>query len=96
MLRPLYLISEGRKVKNPNLREVKMKDSSDPVVSELKRITKLLALSIVRTEPSLREQIKLLHQLEFTNKEISDMLRIPEGTVSSNLARAKQPKTKEI
>jgi len=73
-----------------------MKDSSeDPVVAELKRITKLLALSIVRTETSLREQVKLLHQFGFQNKEISDILQIPEGTVSSNLARAKQSNIKK-
>lgn len=68
-----------------------MKESNeDPIVAELKRIAKLLALSLVRTETSLREQIKLLHQFGFKRMEIADFLRIPVGTVSSNLSRAKQ------
>jgi len=70
-------------------------DNEDPIVAELKRITKLLALSIVRTEDSLREQVKLLHQLGFQNREISDLLQIPEGTVRSNLFRAKQSEIKK-
>ncbi len=69
--------------------------NEDPVVTELKRITKLLALSIVRTEASLREQIKLLHKFGFQQKEISDLLQIPEGTVASNLSRAKQSEIKK-
>ena len=72
-----------------------MKETIDPVVAELKRITKLLALSIVRAETSLREQIKLLHQFDFTNREIADILKIPEGTVRSNIFRARQSKTKK-
>jgi DNA-directed RNA polymerase specialized sigma24 family protein len=67
----------------------------DPVVAELKRITKLLALSLVKNEALLREQIKLLDQYDFSQKEISEMLHIPLGTVGSNLARAKQSELKK-
>jgi len=73
-----------------------MKETTDdPVVFELKRITKLLALSIVKTEPTSKEQIKLLHQLEFQNKEIADLLKIPESTVGTILFRDRQAKTKK-
>lgn len=70
--------------------------NEDPVVTELKRITKLLALSLVKNEASLREQINLLNQYEFHQKEISEMLQIPIGTVKSNLARARQAKAKKV
>jgi DNA-directed RNA polymerase specialized sigma24 family protein len=63
--------------------------NEDPIVAELRRITKLLALSIVKNIGSPREQITFLHQLGFQNTEISDLLKIPEGTVASNLSRAK-------
>ena len=66
-----------------------------PVVAELKRITKLLALSLVKNEVSSREQIKLLDQYDFSQKEISEMLHIPLGTVGINLARAKQSELKK-
>jgi len=67
----------------------------DPVVVELKRITKLLALSIVRDEASLREQIKFLNRYGFQPKEISELLQIPPGTVRSSLSRARQSKIKK-
>jgi len=69
--------------------------NEDPVVTELRNIKKLLALSLIKDEPSLREQIKLLNQYGFQQKEISELLQIPRGTVSSNLARAKQSNTKK-
>lgn len=69
--------------------------NEDPVVTELKNIKKLLALSLIKDEPSLRKQIKLLNQYGFQQKEISKLLQIPQGTVSSNLARAKQSNTKK-
>jgi len=69
--------------------------NEDPVVTELRNIKKLLALSLIKDEPSFREQIKLLNQYGFQQKEISELLQIPRGTVSSNLARAKQSNTKK-
>lgn len=73
-----------------------MKEHNEgPVVTELRNIKKLLALSLIKGEPFLREQIKLLNQYGFQQKEISELLRIPRGTVSSNLARAKQSNTKK-
>jgi len=73
-----------------------MKEHNEaPVVTELRNIKKLLALSLIKDEPSLRKQIKLLNQYGFQQKEISELLQIPQGTVSSNLARAKQSNTKK-
>ena len=69
--------------------------NEDPVITELRNIKKLLALSLIKGEPSLREQIKLLNQYGFQPKEISELLQIPQGTVSSNLARAKQSNIKK-
>lgn len=70
-------------------------NKDEEMLEELRRIAKLLALSLVRNEPSERGQIVLLNRYGYQPKEISELLQINENTVRSNLFRARLAKAKK-
>lgn len=58
-------------------------------------IKNIINISLAKLEPEFRSVVVLRHIQGFSTKETSDILKIPQGTVLSRLARG-QKKLKEI
>jgi DNA-directed RNA polymerase specialized sigma24 family protein len=65
------------------------------ILTELKEIKKILALSLVKSESSEGEQVKMLNRYGFQPKEISELLQMNHSTVRNILFRAGQTKSKK-
>jgi DNA-directed RNA polymerase specialized sigma24 family protein len=62
----------------------------DEILQELRRISKLLALTATRELKQQTEKIELLYNIGFQYKEIADLIGTTPGTVSVALARIKK------
>lgn len=70
-------------------------ENEDAILKELKAIKKLLALSLVKNESSINEQVKMLDRCGFQQKEISDLLQLSYSNVRVILFRDRQTKKKK-
>lgn len=60
------------------------------ILQELKRISKLLALSLVENRATQSEKIEMLEQYGFSNKEIADLLGTTGDTVRATLSKIRK------
>lgn len=69
-----------------------------PAPDEIGQITDRHSLTeaVSRLKPEFKEVVLLFYYQGFTVTEISDMLQIAEGTVSSRLSRAREKLQKEL
>ena len=69
-----------------------------PAPDEIGQITDRhsLAEAVSLLKPEFKEVVLLFYYQGFTVTEISDMLQIAEGTVSSRLSRAREKLQKEL
>ena len=60
------------------------------MLQELKRISKLLALSLVENRNTQSDKIEMLSQYGFTNKEIANLLATTDDTVRATLSKIRK------
>ncbi len=70
-------------------------EKENEILEELKQIKKLLALSLVKSESSETEQVKMLKHYGFQPIEISELLQKNPSTVRNILFQARQAKEKK-
>ncbi len=61
------------------------KSEQEQILSRLTTISKLLAMQVVREEPTREGQVDLLDAAGFSAREIGDLLGIKPGTVATTL-----------
>ena len=70
------------------------------IVQELKRISRLLALTLIREQTNQTEQVRMLDSYGFKPVEIADLLNTTKNTVYATLSylrkKAKSEKGKEL
>lgn len=64
--------------------------NEEQILQELRRITRLLAMTLVKDEATQSNQIEILDRYGFQPKDIADLLRTTPNTVSVALSRIKK------
>ena len=73
-----------------------MSDSNEEqILQELKRINRLLALTLIKDQTNQTEQIEMLDRYGFQPKDIADLLRIKPNIVSATLSYIRKKATSE-
>lgn len=68
-----------------------MSDSNEELMlQELRRISKLLALSLIEDKTLQSEKIEMLDRYGFQQKEIADLLKTTPNTVSAHLSNIRK------
>lgn len=68
-----------------------MSDSNEgQILEELRRISRLLALSLIRDKTSQTEQVEALDRYGFQPKDIAGLLRIKLNIVTATLSQVRK------
>lgn len=67
-----------------------MSSSNEEVLQELKRISKLLALSLIENKTLQMDKVEMLDRYGFQQKEIADLLRITPKNVGAHLSNIRK------
>lgn len=68
--------------------------NEEPILKELKRISRLLALSLIENKNLQNEKIELLDRFGFSQKEIAEFLTTTPNIVSATLSNIRKKSTK--
>jgi len=67
-----------------------MSSSNEEVLQELKRISKLLALSLIENKTLQSDKVEMLDRYGFQQKEIAGLLKITPRNVSAHLSNIRK------